>query len=85
VDRKLDLVFTDTAKDWLAERGFDPVYGARPLKRVIQATVETSLAQRIIAGEVHDGDRIEVDVGPDGLVFRPLHVNGASAGHAAHA
>jgi ATP-dependent Clp protease ATP-binding subunit ClpB len=84
-DRKLELLFTDAAKDWLAERGFDPVYGARPLKRVIQTTVETALAQRIIGGEVHDGDRIEVDVGPGGLVFHPVHPNGAGAEHAAHA
>jgi ATP-dependent Clp protease ATP-binding subunit ClpB len=84
-DRKLDLVFSDAAKDWLAERGFDPVYGARPLKRVIQATVETALAQRIIAGEVHDGDRIEVDVGAGGLAFRPLHANGVGGEHTTHA
>jgi ATP-dependent Clp protease ATP-binding subunit ClpB len=84
-DRKLELVFTDAAKDWLAERGFDPIYGARPLKRVIQSTVETSLAHSIIAGDVHDGDRIEVDLGPGGLVFRPLHANGAGAEQAPHA
>jgi ATP-dependent Clp protease ATP-binding subunit ClpB len=68
-DRHLQLEFTDAARDWLAERGFDPVYGARPLKRVIQNAVETALAQRIIAGDVRDGDRLRVDSGPGGLVF----------------
>jgi len=70
VDRHLELVFTDAAKDFLAQRGYDPVYGARPLKRVISNTVETSLAQKLISGEVRDGQRIVVDVGDGGLVFR---------------
>jgi ATP-dependent Clp protease ATP-binding subunit ClpB len=69
-DRHLELVFTDAAKDFLAQRGFDPVYGARPLKRVISNTVETSLAQKLISGEVRDGQRIVVDAGDGGLVFR---------------
>jgi ATP-dependent Clp protease ATP-binding subunit ClpB len=71
VDRNLELEFTDAARDWLAERGYDPVYGARPLKRVIQNAVETALAQRIISGEVRDGDRLSVDAGPGGLVIAP--------------
>ncbi|HYR96055.1 MAG TPA: AAA family ATPase, partial [Candidatus Binatus sp.] len=69
VDHHLELVFTDAAKDWLAERGYDPVYGARPLKRVIQNAVETTLAQRIISGQIHDGERLVVDAGPGGLRF----------------
>jgi ATP-dependent Clp protease ATP-binding subunit ClpB len=68
-DRKLTLEFTDRAKDFLAERGYDPIYGARPLKRVIQNEVETPLAQRLIAGDVKDGACLGVDAGPSGLVF----------------
>jgi ATP-dependent Clp protease ATP-binding subunit ClpB len=70
VDRHLELDFTDAARNFLAARGFDPVYGARPLKRVIQNEVETALAQRLIAGEVEDGARIVVDAGADGLRFQ---------------
>jgi ATP-dependent Clp protease ATP-binding subunit ClpB len=69
-DRHLELLFTDAAKDFLAERGFDPVYGARPLKRAIQSAVETVLAQKIVAGEVRDGERLRIDTGAGGLVFR---------------
>ena len=53
----------------LAELGYDPVFGARPLRRVIQRELETPLAQKILAGEVKEGDRVQVDVGPAGLVF----------------
>src|SRR6059058_5849267 len=75
-DRHLELVFTDRAKDFLAERGFDAVYGARPLKRVIQSTVETALAQKLIAGEIRDGERLVVDVGAGGLTFAPAAARG---------
>jgi ATP-dependent Clp protease ATP-binding subunit ClpB len=68
-DQHLEFVFTDQAKEFLAKRGYDPVYGARPLKRVIQHEVETVLAQRIIAGEIRGGARLTVDAGPSGLVF----------------
>jgi len=68
-DRKLELVVSDRAKDFLAERGYDPTYGARPLKRVIQSELETALAQRLIAGEITDGVRVQVDAGPGGLVI----------------
>jgi len=78
-DRHLELTFTDAAKDFLAERGFDPVYGARPLKRVVQNEVETVLAQRLIAGDIREGSRLLVDAGPSGLVFRTA---GAASGDA---
>ena len=68
-DRHLTLEFTDRAKEHLAERGYDPVYGARPLRRAIQREVETRLAQLIVAGEVREGSRIRIDAGPTGLVF----------------
>jgi ATP-dependent Clp protease ATP-binding subunit ClpB len=84
-DRHLELNFTDAAKEFLAERGYDAVYGARPLKRVVQNAVETVLAQRLIAGEIHDGDRLTVDVGAGGLVFRPARAGERADGHAAAA
>ena len=75
-------MFSDAAKDFLAQRGYDPVYGARPLKRVISSLVETALAQKLIGGEVRDGQRIQVDVGDGGLVFR---TDGAAAERARRA
>jgi ATP-dependent Clp protease ATP-binding subunit ClpB len=72
-DRRLTLEFTDAAKDWLAERGFDPVYGARPLKRAVQTNVETVLARKLIAGEVNEGDHVVIDVAGGALVFKPGH------------
>jgi len=66
-DRDLALALTDAACDRLAEAGFDPVYGARPLKRVIQQQLENPLAQRILKGEFLPGDHIDVSaVGPEG-------------------
>ena len=56
VDRKLTLELDDTARTWLANKGYDPAYGARPLKRVIQKEVQDPLAEQILAGSVKDGD-----------------------------
>ncbi len=63
---------TDKAREFLAERGFDPAYGARPLKRLIQKEIQDQLALRLLQGEFADGDRIEADAGDGGLVFRKL-------------
>jgi len=68
-DRNLRLVFTDAAKSFLAERGYDPVYGARPLKRVIQTLVENELAVQIVKGTVHEGDEVVVDAHGGRLTF----------------
>lgn len=68
-DREMALVISDAALDRLGEAGFDPVYGARPLKRVIQQRLENPLAQRILAGEYGPGDVIRVDVEGDELTF----------------
>ncbi len=69
-DRELDLDVSDAAMDKIAEAGFDPIYGARPLKRAIQQSLENPLAQEILAGKYLPGDIIEVDVGANGeLVF----------------
>jgi ATP-dependent Clp protease ATP-binding subunit ClpB len=64
--RRLDLQVSLSAKEWLAERGFDPVYGARPLRRLVQQAIGDQLAKLLLAGEVHDGDVVNVNVTPDG-------------------
>ncbi|UZX15471.1 ATP-dependent chaperone ClpB [Thermus sp. PS18] len=69
-EKRITLTLTEAAKDYLAERGYDPVFGARPLKRVIARELETPLAVKILAGEVKEGDAVVVDAGPTGLVFR---------------
>jgi ATP-dependent Clp protease ATP-binding subunit ClpB len=67
--RKIDLALDAGAKLWLAEEGYDPVFGARPLKRVIQRTLQDPLAEMLLAGDIRDGDRIEVTAGADGLII----------------
>jgi ATP-dependent Clp protease ATP-binding subunit ClpB len=69
-ERDMVIVLTDAALDRLAEAGYDPVYGARPLKRAIQQQVENPLAQAILSGRFGPGDTIEVDAGGEGLEFR---------------
>ena len=69
VDRDLSLDITDAAKDFLANVGYDPTYGARPLKRAIQRYLENGLAEDILAGRFRAGDTIRVDVGERKLVF----------------
>nr|ART38279.1 F367 [uncultured bacterium] len=68
-ERDMSIHFTDQALDWLANVGFDPVYGARPLKRAIQQHVENALARDLLGGKLADGDVIQVNVSGDGLVF----------------
>ncbi len=65
-DRRITIEVSPAAEDWLARTGFDPVYGARPLKRLVQSTIEDALARRVLAGEVADGDTVHIDVAPDG-------------------
>jgi ATP-dependent Clp protease ATP-binding subunit ClpB len=69
-DRDMKIVLSDAARDKLAEAGFDPVYGARPLKRAIQQRVENPLAQEILKGKFKPGDTIEVGVAEDALKFQ---------------
>ncbi len=66
-DRKLKIDLDISAKDWLAHAGYDPVYGARPLKRVIQRSLQDKLATLILEGRVQDGDTVKVTAGADGL------------------
>ncbi|OZD56415.1 ATP-dependent chaperone ClpB [Rhodococcus sp. 06-1477-1B] len=65
-ERRLSLAVTPDARSWLAERGYDPVYGARPLRRLIQTEIQNRLAMAILAGTVRDGDVVRVDVASDG-------------------
>ena len=67
--RKIALDLAPEAKKWLADAGYDPVYGARPLKRVIQRDLQDPLAEMILAGEVRDGETVSVDAGSEGLVL----------------
>jgi ATP-dependent Clp protease ATP-binding subunit ClpB len=68
-DRKITLTLDAAARDWLAEKGWDPAYGARPLKRVIQRSVQDPLAEMILAGDVKDGDRIAISQKGNVLTF----------------
>ncbi|MCK4795118.1 MAG: AAA family ATPase, partial [Desulfobacteraceae bacterium] len=69
VDRKITIELTEEAKVQLAKEGFDPVFGARPLRRTIQRQVENPLSKRILQGEFKEEDHVKVDVGPDGFTF----------------
>ena len=65
-DRRLTLAVTPDARAWLAERGYDPVFGARPLRRLIQSEIQDRLAMALLSGGVRDGDVVRVDVAADG-------------------
>ncbi len=67
VDRKIVLALDPAARNWLADKGYDPVYGARPLKRAIQKAVQDPLAELILGGDVRDGAHVPITVGRDGL------------------
>ena len=64
--RRLTLQVSDSAKSWLAERGYDPAYGARPLRRTIQQAIGDKLAKKLLAGDIVDGDTVHVDVADGG-------------------
>ncbi len=66
------LTLTEEAKDWLAQTGYDPVYGARPLRRLIQKDIENPLSLKLLEGQFADGDIIEVDADDDKLVFKKV-------------
>jgi len=66
--RKIALDLDDGARKWLADEGYDPVFGARPLKRVIQRALQDPLAEMLLAGDIKDGDRVPVSAGTDGLL-----------------
>ncbi|MHC2337126.1 ATP-dependent chaperone ClpB [Bradyrhizobium sp. USDA 4454] len=78
-DRKIDLELEPKARDWLAEKGWDPAYGARPLKRVIQRSVQDPLAEMILAGEVRDGSQVKLSATKAGLTFNGKKPENAAA------
>ena len=71
-DRKIGVVLSETARALLANKGYDPAYGARPLKRVIQKSIQDPLAEEILSGRLKDGDRVEVDVAGGHFTFNGL-------------
>jgi ATP-dependent Clp protease ATP-binding subunit ClpB len=75
-DRKIVLQLDEEARNWLADKGYDPAYGARPLKRVIQKHVQDPLAELILAGEIRDGETVPVHAGPMGLMIGDVTVSG---------
>jgi ATP-dependent Clp protease ATP-binding subunit ClpB len=77
-DRKITLQLDDAAEDWLGRKGYDPAYGARPLKRAIQKYVQDPLAEMLLEGRIHDGESVKITAGKDGLMF-----NGEAAKQAA--
>jgi ATP-dependent Clp protease ATP-binding subunit ClpB len=73
-ERRVSLEVTDEAKELLAEEGWDPAYGARPLKRAIQRLVENPLALELLEGRFAEGDSVRVDAADGELVFKPAPV-----------
>jgi ATP-dependent Clp protease ATP-binding subunit ClpB len=77
-DRKITIVLEPKAREWLAEKGYDPAYGARPLKRAIQKAVQDPLAELILSGRIKDGEKVAVSAGKQGLVFNGTAVAAAA-------
>jgi ATP-dependent Clp protease ATP-binding subunit ClpB len=71
-ERKLTIRLTPAAREYLANKGYDPSFGARPLKRLIQREIQDALAMKLLSGEVGEGDTIEIDAAEGGLMFRSL-------------
>ncbi len=69
-DRDITIELKTSARTWLAEKGYDPAFGARPLKRVIQKSLQDELARQVLAGKINDGDHVVVSVGKEGLVLK---------------
>ena len=78
-DRDIALELTPAAREWLANEGYDPAYGARPLKRVIQREVQDGLADAILSGKVSDGSKVLVDADDSGIVLNPAPKGEAAA------
>ena len=75
-ERKITLDLDESARLWLADKGYDPTYGARPLKRVIQREVQDPLADKILSGDVPDGSTVRISGGTDKLIFLPRIAGG---------
>jgi ATP-dependent Clp protease ATP-binding subunit ClpB len=70
-ERKIAVAISEAARSWLADRGYDPAYGARPLKRVIQKNFQDPLAEEILAGRIKEGDTVAVGLGDGRLTLTP--------------
>ncbi len=81
-ERHITLQLTDAARDLLAEMGYDPQFGARPLKRIIQREVENRIARDILDGTIHDGDTVEIDAKAGKLVMKPVRAQAQEEAHA---
>jgi ATP-dependent Clp protease ATP-binding subunit ClpB len=77
-DRKLKIEMDDKARTWLANKGYDPAYGARPLKRVIQKSVQDPLAEQILSGKIKDGQAVRLTVRDGSLVINGQPVKAAA-------
>ena len=77
-DRKIVLTLEPKGREWLADKGYDPAYGARPLKRVIQKSVQDPLAELILSGKIKDGEKVLISAGKQGLVFNGAPVAAAA-------
>jgi ATP-dependent Clp protease ATP-binding subunit ClpB len=77
-DRKITITLEPAAREWLADKGYDPAYGARPLKRVIQKNLQDPLAELILSGKIKDGDAVKVSAGKNGLTFNGQGVKEAA-------
>ena len=81
-ERHITLQLTDAARDLLAEMGYDPQFGARPLKRVIQQEIENRIARGILEGAIHDGDTVEIDAKDGKIVIEPVREQTQEEAHA---
>ncbi|NLB47154.1 MAG: ATP-dependent chaperone ClpB, partial [Microbacteriaceae bacterium] len=81
-DRRLTVGVTPAARAWLASRGYDPPYGARPLRRLMQREIDDRLARALLSGEVRDGQAVRVDVATDGesLTLEPVTIEPIALG-----
>ena len=78
--RKITLELSEDAKVWLADKGYDPAYGARPLKRAVQRALQDPLAELVLEGAVHDGERVKVEAGEGGLLINGHDASGDLSG-----
>jgi len=76
--RKITLTLDDAARTWLANAGYDPVYGARPLKRVIQRALQNPLAEQLLAGTIKDGETVRISAGDKGLIINGQEMQAAA-------
>jgi ATP-dependent Clp protease ATP-binding subunit ClpB len=74
-ERKISVVLSDEARSWLADHGYDPAYGARPLKRVVQKALQDQMAEAVLAGRIKDNDIVDVELAGDGLSVRTRVLN----------